>query len=63
VLALIAVRARIGFHGIPTDIVSGRFCGSVHGSKLSLLILDLVLQYLDALSVRPGTALGRGLSS
>jgi hypothetical protein len=64
VLALIAVRARIGFHGVPTDIIGGRFRGSVHGSKLSLLILDLVLQFLvDALSVRLGTALWRGLSS
>ncbi len=62
VLALIAVRARIGLHGIPTDLVGGCFRDSVHGSELSLLILDLVLQFLDALSVRLGTALGRSLS-
>ena len=62
VLALIAVRARIRLYGIPTDIVGGCFCGSVHGSKLSLLILVLVLQFLDALSVRLGAALWRSLS-
>ena len=62
VLALIAIRARIRLHGIPTGIVGGCFRGSVHGSKLLLLILDLVLQFLDALSVRLGTALGRSFS-
>ena len=46
-LALITVRARIGIHGIPADIVGGGFRGGVHGSKLTLLILDLVLQLLD----------------
>ena len=44
VLALITVRARIGVHGIPTGIFRGGF---MHGSKLTLLILDLVLQFLD----------------
>jgi len=39
VLALITIRARIGVHGIPTGIFRGGF---MHGSKLTLLILDLV---------------------
>ncbi len=62
VLALIAVRAGIRFHGFPTDIVGGGFSGSMHGSKLSLLILDLVLQFLDALLACLGTALWGSLS-
>ena len=63
VLAPITVRAKIGFHGIRAGIVGGGFCGSVHGSKLALLILDLVLQFLDQaeLAARLRTALGRSL--
>ena len=58
-LALVTIRARIGFRGFPTNIVGGGFCGGMHGSKLTLLILDFVLQLLDRaeLAVRLGTAL------
>jgi len=59
VLALVIIGARIGFHGFPTDIVGGGFSGSMHGSKLTLLILDFLLQLLDRaeLAVCIGTAL------
>jgi hypothetical protein len=63
VLELITIRARIGFHGFPTDIVGGGFHGGMHGIKLTLLVLDFVLQLLDRakLAVRLGTALWRVL--
>jgi hypothetical protein len=47
VLALVIIRARIGFNGFPTNIVGDGFIGGVHGSKLTLLVLDFVLQLLD----------------
>ncbi len=59
VLALVIIRARIGFHGFPTDIVGGGFSGGMHGSKLTLLILDFLLQLLDQAELADclGTAL------
>jgi hypothetical protein len=59
VLALVIIRARIGFNGFPTNIVGDGFIGGVHGSKLTLLVLDFVLQLLDRaeLAVCLGTAL------
>ena len=61
-LALVVIRARIGFHGFPTDILGGGFSGGMHGSKLTLLILDFLLQLLEraGFADRLGTAL-RGL--
>ena len=61
VLALITIRVRIGSHGFPTDIVGGRFCGGMHGSKLTLLILDLVLQLLDRARAKLASCLGTAL--
>ncbi len=66
VLALVVIRARIGFHGFPTDIVGGGFSGGMHGSKLTLLILDFLLQLLErraGLADRLGTSLRGPLGS
>jgi len=59
VFSLVIIRARIGFHGFPTDIVGGGFSDGMHGSKLTLLMLDFLLQLLDRakLADRLGTAL------